>query len=337
MDITIEVQKADALKVKADVLIVKYAQELFGVDSLAYTQLAISHKNIESQLPKPDEFLLIESHGNPKADYVLFAGIGDIYKFRYKEIRSFAFNTLKHLGEIKSEIEHICITLHGVNYGLDETEAFKSEVAGIVDSIEKGFYPFSLKKVSVAELYESRANRLQNILNSLLPNGAIRGPYQPDHVHQTRTSIEHQQLITDAGINSEEKPLIFVAMPFDKKMDDIFHYGIQNAVNSAGYLCERADEIAFTGDILDLIKKRIRASSLVIADLTTTNANVYLEVGYAWGLGIPTVLIAQDPQELKFDVKGQKCIIYSGIRELEEKLGKELLSLNQRKRHGKST
>ncbi|MGZ9166811.1 MAG: hypothetical protein ACXW4U_16685, partial [Anaerolineales bacterium] len=133
--------------------------------------------------------------------------------------------------------------------------------------------------------------------------------------------------LNEAGINSEDKPLIFVAMPFDKKMDDIFHYGIRNAVNNAGFLCERVDEVVFTGDILDLIKRRIGKASLIIADLSMANANVYLEVGYAWGLGIPTMLIVQDAQELKFDVKGQKCIIYSGIRELEEKLSKELPGL----------
>ncbi|MGZ9222533.1 MAG: hypothetical protein ACXW4Q_10525 [Anaerolineales bacterium] len=76
-----------------------------------------------------------------------------------------------------------------------------------------------------------------------------------------------------------------------------------------------------------MIKRRIGKASLIIADLSMANANVYLEVGYAWGLGIPTVLIVQDAQELKFDVKGQKCIIYSGIRELEEKLSKELPGL----------
>jgi hypothetical protein len=110
-------------------------------------------------------------------------------------------------------------------------------------------------------------------------------------------------------------------------MDDIFHYGIRNAVNNAGFLCEWIDEVVFTGDILNLIKRRIGQARLVIADLTTANRNVYLDVGYVWGLGIPTVLIVQDARELKFDVKGQKCMIYSRIREPEEKLSKELPGL----------
>jgi len=34
-----------------------------------------------------------------------------------------------------------------------------------------------------------------------------------------------------------------------------------------------------------------------------------------------------DANELKFDVKGQRCLIYSGIQELEEMLHKELEKL----------
>jgi hypothetical protein len=168
----------------------------------------------------------------------------------------------------------------------------------LVDAIE--VYTHSLSKISIAEIYEPRAKRLGDVLENLLPDGIIK---VKDKGHLARRSTSTARLLSEAGINSEDKPLIFVAMPFDKKMDDIFHYGIRNAVNSAGYLCERADEASFTGDILDFIKQRLGKARLVIADLTSTNPNVYLEVGYAWGLGIPTVLLVQDAQELKFDVK----------------------------------
>jgi len=202
-----------------------------------------------------------------------------------------------------------------------------------VDAIAQGFHPVGLRKISIVELYEPRAARLRAALQELLPDGIIT---IREENFLARRSTDTDELFSNAGINSEEKPLIFVAMPFDKNLDDVFHYGIQNAVNRAGFLCERADKISFTGDILDLIKRRIKKASLLIADLTTTNPNVYLEVGYAWGLGKPTVLIAQDVQDLKFDVKGQKCIIYSGIRELEEKLSEELLGLRKKKHDDKS-
>lgn len=326
MEISIEIQATDALEINADVLVLKYAQDLFGVDSLAFSRLALVHQELEKKLPKLNDFLFLETRENLGAKHVLFAGVPDIFQFRYKEIRNFAFNSLKYLTEAKTDVEHVCFTLHGVNYGLDETEAFEAEVAGMIDAITQGKYPASLKKITLAEFYEPRAKRLGSILNGILPDGTIK---VEDRAAFAGRNLKTSQLINNAGINSEEKPLIFVAMPFDKKLDDVFHYGIQNAVNRAGFLCERADKIAFTGDILNLVKRRIGKASLVIADLTHTNPNVYLEVGYAWGIGKPTVLIAQNADDLKFDVQGQKCIIYSGIRELEEKLSEELLGLKK--------
>ena len=324
MAIVIEILEADALKIKADVLVLKYAQDFFfGADSLAFSKLAQLYKNLERKLPKPNEFLFLESLGSAGANYILFSGVDGLLNFRYKEIRSFSLNSLKHLAQKKADAEHIGFTMHGANYGLDETEAFESEIAGMVEAVAKGLYPSNLKRISIAEIYEPRAKRLRVLLRELFPEGVIRVENKDGISERSIRTVQ----LSQAGINSEDKPLIFVAMPFDKKMEDIFHYGIRNAVNNAGFLCERIDEVVFTGDILDLIKRRISKARLVIADLTTANANLYLEVGYAWGLRIPTVLIVQDAQELKFDVKGQKCIIYSGIRELEEKLSNELLGL----------
>jgi hypothetical protein len=118
-------------------------------------------------------------------------------------------------------------------------------------------------------------------------------------------------------------------MPFDEALDDVFHYGIQAPVNAAGYLCERADLTAFTGDILARIKARIETAALVIAELSGANPNVFLEVGYAWGKERPTILLVQDTQKLPFDVRGQRCLVYKRIRDLEEALGQELQGLKQ--------
>lgn len=52
-----------------------------------------------------------------------------------------------------------------------------------------------------------------------------------------------------------------------------------------------------------------------------------LEVGYAWGRNVATILLAKDVGDLKFDVKGQRCIIYKSIKHLEECLGRELKAI----------
>lgn len=100
------------------------------------------------------------------------------------------------------------------------------------------------------------------------------------------------------------------------------------SVKRVGLLCERADLSAYTGDVVTWVRERIRTSSLVVADLSGANPNVYLEVGFAWGCGVPTVLLARDSGELRFDVCGQRCLIYNKIKDLEEKLRVELSALN---------
>lgn len=49
-----------------------------------------------------------------------------------------------------------------------------------------------------------------------------------------------------------------------------------------------------------------------------------LEVGYAWGRGIPTILLCNDEASLRFDIRNQRVLLYKRIRDLEEKLSREL-------------
>lgn len=126
------------------------------------------------------------------------------------------------------------------------------------------------------------------------------------------------------------EPQVFVAMPFSDNMDDTYHYGILGAIKGAGYTCERADLTSFTGDVMEWVKERIENASLIIADLSGANPNVYLEVGYAWACDKPTILLINNIDHLTFDVQSQKCLTYNSINELEEKLKNELIKLKQK-------
>jgi len=116
-------------------------------------------------------------------------------------------------------------------------------------------------------------------------------------------------------------------MPFTDQMIDTFYYGIQAPIHANGFLCERIDMDTFIGDILAKLKNEIESASAIVADLTMANPNVYLEVGYAWGIGKPTILIVKEGEKLKFDVQGQKCLHYKNIKYLEEILTKEIKGL----------
>jgi hypothetical protein len=116
-------------------------------------------------------------------------------------------------------------------------------------------------------------------------------------------------------------------MPFTDSFTDVFHFGISGPIRATGLLCERADLTAFTGDILQRVLERIASARLVVADLSDANPNVFLELGYAWGRGVPSVLLCNRATELPFDVRGHRCLFYSSIVELERLLTVELASL----------
>lgn len=316
---------ADALDFKADVLALKYAQKLHGVDRTVYAQLQSS--GISVQLPTSSSYTILETFGTIKAIWVLFIGVNALRQFQYKEIRDFARKVLSSLAAEASDARHLALTIHGPGYGLDEIEAFEFEVAGIVDAISTGDFPKMLESVTFVEQNEGRARRLSDALKRLVPTGRL--PIEGS-ASDSKIADEVRNTLRDTGYASARKPHVFVAMPFAAEMDDVFHYGIQGAANAAGLLCERADLSVFTGDVVEWVKNRISSATLVVADLSSANPNVYLEVGYAWGRQVPTVLLAKEVNDLKFDVKGQRCIMYKSIKELETALSRELVELSKR-------
>jgi len=318
MNIPIKVIIGDALTINTDVLVLKFAQGLFGVDLIVTERLNKIHSNLTKLLPETGNFLQIDTYGSLGAKEVLYVGVEPLSVFRYQNIREFSHRAMAFLADESPESETVCFTLHGGGYGLDEIEAFESELAGIVDALSKSEFPHNLKQIIIVEIKENLANRLDQALKKLFPLGCV--VINNDFPERNSSS----EWLNNVGHLSETKPLVFVAMPFDKKMYDVYYYGIRGAVNKAGYLCERADEAYFSGEVIEWVKLRIRQADLVLADLSQANANVYLEVGYAWGNNKKTILLANDVNALKFDVKGQRCLIYNGIKELEELLQKEL-------------
>jgi hypothetical protein len=320
--ISFRVEEGDALTYNANILALKYAQGFYGVDGSVARRLFHGLDSFP-ELP-PDGFRLFPSGSATQTDFVLFVGVEPLREFGYREIREFGRKVLISLAGEAPAISHLCLTIHGPGYGLDETEAFESELAGLLDSIATGDLPTGLRQITFIERNPARAGRLRLALNRLLPQGAIEVGRFGDLSDE---GVIAADLLKAVGLGSEKKPHIFVAMPFAEEMDDVFYFGIENVVKAAGFLCERADLSSFTGNVVEWIKQRIENSTLVIAELTSANPNVYLEVGYAWGSGRPTILLCRDAAELKFDVRDQRCLIYKRIIDLERSLRKELANL----------
>jgi hypothetical protein len=119
----------------------------------------------------------------------------------------------------------------------------------------------------------------------------------------------------------------FVAMPFAPDMDDVYHLGIRETVQALGGACERADEIQHTGGIIEKIHDSIRSASIMIAELSLPNPNVFYEIGFAHALGKPVVLITRDIAGSPFDLRGYNHIVYKSIVELRRSLESMLREL----------
>jgi hypothetical protein len=120
---------------------------------------------------------------------------------------------------------------------------------------------------------------------------------------------------------------VFVAMPFVEDFEDVYQFGIYTTIRKCGYVCEKVDESVFAGNIVDRIMDGIRNAEFVVADLTLEKPNVYLEVGYAWGMNKPVLLVAREGQRLHFDLSHHKCLFYKTIGRLADALEKSVLEM----------
>ncbi|MDY7230838.1 hypothetical protein [Hyalangium rubrum] len=315
----------DITQARADVALFKYAQSFYGASSVVarkLDQVGIPGSQLEAPV---GDLRFVETRGALMAPLALFLGTVRLGQFGYHEIRQFAVRALKAL-ESRSGVRHVVTTVHGPNYGLDEDEAVLALVGGLVEAFQRGSGPEGLERLTVVELQPKRAQRLRKALERGLGGtpGVQALPGGGGFRVQRMTAFVQAPPLATAGTVSMDKPHAFVAMPFAPELEDTYHYGILGPVKAAGLLCERVDQAVFDGPIIQRIRERIDTAKVVIADLSMANPNVYLEVGYAWGKGRPTVLMVRDVKELRFDVASYRCIVYRSIRELETLLTREL-------------
>jgi hypothetical protein len=317
MNNIVGVECSDVLTTECDVLVLKYAQGFHGADLVVAQSLGFSE--LEDNALASGKYLNIPTKGKLACKRVLFLGVPPLWEFSYGEIRDFSRNALTILAGQDYERDVVALTMHGVGYGLDEREAFTAQVAGIMEYLLSPENEWRPKRIVIVERDVNRAARIGALLSSILSDAGVSA--QGAQPRSTRSSIP------DAGLASESKQHIFVAMPFAEEMEDVYEFGIRDPINAAACLCERCDRSVFTGDVLDRIKLRIASAALIVADMTGANPNVYLEVGYAWGKGVPTLLLARKGEELKFDVRSHRCVYYSNISDLRKKLAELLPEL----------
>ncbi len=108
-----------------------------------------------------------------------------------------------------------------------------------------------------------------------------------------------------------DKNMVFVIMPFASEYDEIYQW-ISEVVASTtvNMRCLRADKEIFMGGIMDKVSENIAKAGVVIADLTGSNLNVYYELGLSHGYKKQVVMLAQNVNDLPFDLRHLRMVIY---------------------------
>jgi nucleoside 2-deoxyribosyltransferase len=102
-------------------------------------------------------------------------------------------------------------------------------------------------------------------------------------------------------------------MPFAQKFNYVYK-DIKEAVESKDLVCIRSDENKKASAIMTEVIEQIKASDLVIVDLTDQNANVYYEAGLAHAFQKKCILLARSKADVKFDLQHVRTYFYGKRR-----------------------
>ncbi len=124
----------------------------------------------------------------------------------------------------------------------------------------------------------------------------------------------------------KSKPTCFVIQEFDDDtFDRRYEETIKPALIKSGVEPIRADKMLGLQPVIEKIEKAIREASICVAEVSTDNPNVWLELGYALAVNRPVVILCdkEKRKKLPFDIQHRPVILYSsdsksGYEKLEE-------------------
>ena len=126
--------------------------------------------------------------------------------------------------------------------------------------------------------------------------------------------------------------LVFVLSPFLEPFNTIYEDHIKPSVERIqGLSCLRADDIYDNRPIIEDIWRYTNEARILIAELTGRNPNVFYETGVAHTVGKEVILITQSMDDVPFDLKHLRCIVYEytprGTQTLEENLKNTVVNI----------
>ncbi len=191
---------------------------------------------------------------------------------------------------------------------------------------DRGLAPARIT-ASGQDFLNTQARALSSMFNPH-PGGLIQRPVTRDPLTISRDlghAVADGRTLRTAA---DAKQSCFVIMPFQEPITSYYTHIIKPAVVEAGLVCVRADEITKPGAIIEQIWTGIQNAAVCVAELTGQRPNVMYELGLAHAVRKPVVSLVQTMDDIPFDLKHLRHIVYStSIVSWEVKLRTDLKSM----------
>jgi aromatic ring-opening dioxygenase LigB subunit len=102
-----------------------------------------------------------------------------------------------------------------------------------------------------------------------------------------------------------------VISPFGTWFDDYYELLYTPAIEDAGLRAVRADDLYKARSIVNDIWELTKNAEILLADLSGKNPNVFYELGLAHAIAKPVVLIADNVDDIPFDLRSLRVIPYN--------------------------
>lgn len=257
------------------------------------------------------ERVIIQNGGNKKnyrffkAHHMAIALLSDRVMFCLDDKNATLFLTALYCFELHGSInDEILLSILGQNFEMG------------------GSYIFSMPRSFVQNSAQVDEEKLLNVVTDWYSYEKEKIGMNKDIITLSPKVFKNTNILVRPGY-------CFVIMPFSEGLKEIYEDCILQATTEAEMQCKRADDIFHNTAIMEVIWTEICSSEIVIADLTGKNPNVFYELGIAHTLGKNVIMITQSAEDVPFDLRHLRHILYTntgrGLQDLKKQL---ILTIN---------
>lgn len=317
--VQISLRHGDLLSTPAALAFVKHIEGVSSTPEAALDVVLGGRLSAKYKLGERKQYVTLDSlAGLPYPKLYVLNFHEDDLPFEYPSVDDYARRIVQYAE--REQAANVVTAVHGPGAGLDASAAMETMLSAFAREYQmrEGFE--HVREIVLVEKDPKIFGLLSERLEHILKDKKIIERSGEDVFIRPVSAAGLADAAADSHAMSEH---LFVAMPFAKKLNNVFLYGIKKPVEERSLKCERSDYDKFTGDIVERLKKRIETARMVIADLTGNNPNVFYEVGYADALNKKIILISQKRTRPMFDLRNQHQIRYdpADIEAVEKQIG----------------